>query len=273
MRLLPAILPYLLALPFSAARGDKPMLSIALDNGPHSRMLKSELTRDWTKPNVRPTTLRASMDLSIQGRRYERQRRAICGYFTIRYVGEDSVPFPERARLPAIRINRGRWEKVDERAFRFEGRPLATIDWYRKAQIASEDYVEPGLPWWQVFSAPKAPWDTAWEPFYTACAAARYYQRESVDGDLPDKDLAAKWIDLREAWRRYLDAPFVPADEEERLAKLRFAVWCSEPCRDDESYQDTEYVLDQNLARLGYDRQSGQWREGCWERFLRSEFK
>src|ERR1700688_2061103 len=29
----------------------KPTLTIAFDDGPHSRMLKSELTRDWTQPN------------------------------------------------------------------------------------------------------------------------------------------------------------------------------------------------------------------------------
>src|SRR6202035_2837822 len=101
----------------SRARADKPHLSIALDDGPRSRMIKSELTRDWTKPNVPPTTLRASMDVAIQGRRLEKLRREVCGYFAIRFVDEDCVPFPQRRRLPAVRINRGRWESMDVRAF------------------------------------------------------------------------------------------------------------------------------------------------------------
>jgi hypothetical protein len=257
----------------SAARANKPLLSIALDDGPRSRMLRCELTRNWSQPSVRPTTLRASLDVTIQGRRLEKLRRTVCGYFAIRFVDEDCVPLALRRRLPAVRINRGRWESIDVRAFRFEGRPLATIDWYRAALVASEDYVEPGLPWWQLFTTPKAPWDTAWEPFYAACAGARYCQQEPVDGGPSERDLAAKWADLREAWRRQLDAPFVPTREQERLAKLRYSIWCSEPCRDDESYANVEYALDTDLARLGYDKQTGQWADGRWAAFLKSDFK
>ena len=63
------------------------------------------------------------------------------------YVERESVPLSAmgadgkrvRLHLPALRINHGRWESLDRRAFAFETRPLLTIDWYRARYAALFD--------------------------------------------------------------------------------------------------------------------------------------
>ena len=123
-----------------AALAGKPTLTIALDESPHSRMLKSELTRDWTQPNPALKLTRSQKhDLQTRGTQLNALAAKIDGYFQIVYLTpgiEDTVPLAIRFHLPAIRINRGRWETLDPRAFAFEGRPLVTLDWYRSRHAA-----------------------------------------------------------------------------------------------------------------------------------------
>ncbi|HEV8000875.1 MAG TPA: hypothetical protein VGP63_13410 [Planctomycetaceae bacterium] len=115
----------------------KPTLMIALDEGPHSRMLKSELTRDWTRPNPALKLTRSQKhDLQTRGTQFNALAAKIDGYFHVVYVTPEQIPLSVRFHLPAIRISRGRWETLDPRAFAFEGRPLVTLDWYRSRHAA-----------------------------------------------------------------------------------------------------------------------------------------
>ena len=116
----------------SAEPGRKPTLWLALDDNAASRMLRAELSRDWTRPNraviLTPAQRR---DLAEIGRRMNGVKEVIVRQFVIVYVGPESPPAARRFSLPALRINRGRWESIDRRAFAFETRPLLTLDWYR----------------------------------------------------------------------------------------------------------------------------------------------
>ncbi|HET6327804.1 MAG TPA: hypothetical protein VFG04_24180 [Planctomycetaceae bacterium] len=158
----------------------KPTLTIALDDGPHSRMLKSELTRDWTQPNpVLRLTRAQKHDLRTRGTQLNALAAKIDSHFHIVYVTagiETTVPLSIRFHLPAVRINRGRWETLDPRAFAFEGRPLVTLDWYRSRHAAiardvprptAADYwsycSEEGWSGREVVETP-APWERA-NPF------------------------------------------------------------------------------------------------------------
>jgi hypothetical protein len=118
----------------------KPTLSLALDDGPRSQMLRSELSRDWLKPNAAIVLTRHQRtDLLVTGNSMNAIRWQLVAQFVIVFVGPDSVPFPTRLHLPAIRVNRGRWESIDRRAFAFETRPLLTLDWYRTRYAAVFD--------------------------------------------------------------------------------------------------------------------------------------
>ncbi|HXY33969.1 MAG TPA: hypothetical protein VEI07_07055 [Planctomycetaceae bacterium] len=137
----------------SVARADKPTLTIALDDGPRSRMLKSELTRDWTQPNpaiARRLTRSQKQDVATRGTQLNALAAKIDGYFRIVYATAEDVPLPVKFHLPAVRINRGTWETLDRRAFAFEGRPLATLDWYRArhASISRDTPRAPGSDYW-----------------------------------------------------------------------------------------------------------------------------
>jgi hypothetical protein len=117
-----------------AAEPNKATLTIALDDTPQSRMLKSELTRDWTQPNptvARRLTRSQKKDVATRGAQLNAIASKIDAYFRIIYVTPDDAPHSVRFHLPAVRINRGAWETLDRRAFAFEGRPLVTLDWYR----------------------------------------------------------------------------------------------------------------------------------------------
>jgi hypothetical protein len=118
---------------------DKPTLTIALDDSPRSRMLKCELTRDWTQPNpavAKRLTRSQKKDLATRGLQLNALAAKIDGYFRIVYATSDGAPLSIRFHLPAVRINRGAWETLDPRAFVFEGRPLVTLDWYRSRHAA-----------------------------------------------------------------------------------------------------------------------------------------
>jgi hypothetical protein len=140
-----AILTVLVALPLAAdaCAADpqrKATLSIALDDSAESQMLRAELSRDWLRanPNV-VLTKRQRADLAVIGRSMNSIQARLFEQFAIVYVELDSVPLPDRLHLPAVRINRGRWESLDRRAFAFETRPLLTLDWYRTRYAALYD--------------------------------------------------------------------------------------------------------------------------------------
>ena len=104
------------ALRASAGDARKPTLAIALDDGPQSQMLKSELTRDWTRPN--PTirlTRSQKKELETRGKELNALAAKIGAYFRIVYVTADETPLSVRFHLPALRINRGVWETLDRR--------------------------------------------------------------------------------------------------------------------------------------------------------------
>lgn len=118
----------------------KPVLSVALDDAAPSRMLRYELSRDWLRPNPAVVlTRRQRADLACIGHGMNALRAQLVAQFVIVYVEPDNVPLPQRRHLPAIRINRGRWESIDRRAFAFETRPLLTLDWYRTRYVALFD--------------------------------------------------------------------------------------------------------------------------------------
>jgi hypothetical protein len=118
----------------------KPTLWLALDESAPSQMLRGELSRNWLCPN-RDVVLsrRQRNDLAVIGHSMNALRAQVFAQFSVEYVERDCVPLSARAadgrivrlHLPALRINHGRWESLDRRAFAFETRPLLTIDWYR----------------------------------------------------------------------------------------------------------------------------------------------
>jgi hypothetical protein len=133
----------LIRLATTASAGEpqrKAILSIALDDSPASQMLRAELSRNWLHANSRVVlTKRQQTDLAVIGRSMNAIQSQLDAQFAIVYVERESVPFPERLRLPAVRINHGRWESLDRRAFAFETRPLLTLDWYRARYAALYD--------------------------------------------------------------------------------------------------------------------------------------
>jgi hypothetical protein len=118
----------------------KPTLWLALDDSGPSQMLRGELSRNWLCPN-REVVLsrRQKSDLAVIGHSMNALRAQLFAQFTVEYVERDCVPLSAmgadgrivRRYLPALRINHGRWESLDRRAFAFETRPLLTLDWYR----------------------------------------------------------------------------------------------------------------------------------------------
>ncbi len=118
----------------------KTTLSIVLDDSAASQMLRAELSRDWlhSNPNL-VLSKRQRADLAVIGRSMNAIQARLVAQFAIVFVESDSVPLPERLHLPAVRINRSRWESLDRRAFVFETRPLLTLDWYRTRYAALYD--------------------------------------------------------------------------------------------------------------------------------------
>ncbi|HEV3303080.1 MAG TPA: hypothetical protein VG055_25735 [Planctomycetaceae bacterium] len=140
-----------------AAEPNKATLTIALDDSPQSRMLRSELTRDWTQPNAtvaRRLTRSQKNDVATRGAQLNAIASKIDAYFRIIFVTPDDAPLSVRFHLPAVRINRGAWETLDRRAFAFEGRPLVTLDWYRArhACICRDTPRAPGGDYWSYCS-------------------------------------------------------------------------------------------------------------------------
>jgi hypothetical protein len=127
----------------SAEPPRKPTLSIALDNTRASHMLRAELTRDWLHANPAVVlTRRQQTDLAVVGHSMRAIQGQLVAQFVIVYIDTERVfpsTLPDRLRLPAVRINRGRWESLDRRAFAFETRPLLTLDWYRTRYAALYD--------------------------------------------------------------------------------------------------------------------------------------
>jgi|GEM_PF-4470539 hypothetical protein len=168
----------------SAADARKPTLAIALDDGPQSQMLRSELTRNWTRPN--PTirlTRSQKKELETRGKELNALAAKIGAYFRIVYVTADETPLSVRFHLPALRINRGVWETLDRRAFAFSGRPLMTLDWYRARRVAiAADHPRPAaIPYWD------------------------YCSSEGFSGDVDVEDACAPW-DFGNKFVTYQDA-------------------------------------------------------------------
>lgn len=168
----------------SAADARKPTLAIALDDGSQSQMLRSELTRNWTRPN--PTirlTRPQKKELETRGKELNALAAKIGAYFRIVYVTADETPLSVRFHLPAVRINRGVWETLDRRAFAFSGRPLMTLDWYRARRVAiAADHPRPAaIPYWD------------------------YCSSEGFSGDVDVEDACAPW-DFGNKFVTYQDA-------------------------------------------------------------------
>ena len=135
-------------------------------------MLRSELTRNWTRPN--PTirlTRPQKKELETRGKELNALAAKIGAYFRIVYVTADETPLSVRFHLPAVRINRGVWETLDRRAFAFSGRPLMTLDWYRARRVAiAADHPRPAaIPYWD------------------------YCSSEGFSGDVDVEDACASW--------------------------------------------------------------------------------
>jgi hypothetical protein len=147
-----------------SARAAPPRLTIALDKSPQSAMLQRELTRDWSKANPGLKLTReqqfelhnAAAELAgIQSKIHERVKLE----FVNDYVG---VP------APAFRLNRGRWQTIDRKAFAYETMPLRSMWWYIEMTTIAVDPKdrEPCVYYYSRFGwsgedsdVPVAPWD------------------------------------------------------------------------------------------------------------------
>jgi hypothetical protein len=79
------------------ARADRPTLTIALDDSAQSRVLKSELTRNWTQPNpALRLSARQWADVKARGAQLNAIAAKIEGYFLIVYATADEVPLAVR---------------------------------------------------------------------------------------------------------------------------------------------------------------------------------
>jgi hypothetical protein len=172
------------ALKASADDARKPTLAIAPDDGPQSQMLRSELTRDWTRPNPAIRLTRSQKkELETRGKELNASAAKIASHFRIVYVKADETPLSIRFHLPAVRTNRGAWETLDRRAFAFSGRPLMTLEWYRARRVAiAADNPRPvAIPYWDYCSA------------------------EGFSGDVDVEDACAPW-DFGNKFVTYQDA-------------------------------------------------------------------
>jgi hypothetical protein len=125
--------------PVQAERPRQPphraVLWIALDHDRRSRMLQSELERDWSRPNPAIVlTLRERAGVARLAQEMAGLQRALHDRFQVLYV--ERPPF---VRAPAVRIGHGRWESLSPRAFVYETLPLRTLDWYRVRHAALFD--------------------------------------------------------------------------------------------------------------------------------------
>jgi hypothetical protein len=112
----------------------KVKLTIALDDSWQSKQLRSELTRDWTCPNpALKLTPKQWISVWEHGFPLNETSAAIHRYFDVRFVERDQAPLT--ITVPAIRVGNGTWESIDKRAFKYEGVPLATVNWYRLSDI------------------------------------------------------------------------------------------------------------------------------------------
>lgn len=100
-----------------------PVLYLLIGTDHESRLLQSELTRDWFAspikcPYERIDHWHAANELVLVRRKIKAR---------IEFVRVDRF---STVRTPAWRIGRyGRWERFDKRAFAFTGRPTRTCRW------------------------------------------------------------------------------------------------------------------------------------------------
>jgi hypothetical protein len=96
-----------------------PTLFIRIGDNHESRLLKSELTRDWFRlRSYKPSHVFHAVALANE----RREIRA-----NIQFVEVDRW---SEHKTPAYKIGRyGRWGQFDRRAFEFTGRPVRTVRW------------------------------------------------------------------------------------------------------------------------------------------------
>lgn len=111
-------------------------LYIAIDaHDRNSQMLRSELERDWTKPNPKLNFNEKQLDEARKwGEQYNLMLAEIKNRLNFKFVEylDDGYDVPRGTKLPAIKFGKyGQWESLDPRAFSTTTMPLLTINWHR----------------------------------------------------------------------------------------------------------------------------------------------
>ena len=138
-----------------------PTLFIRLGDNHESSLLKSELTRDWTRlRSYQPSHIFHAFAIAHE----RKNTKAKIEFITVdRWAG---------LKTPAYKIGRyGRWELFDRRAFAFTGRPTRTVKWiidWHEAERSKAVWMRidtPRAAFWDYrivpVSLPKPPWEKA----------------------------------------------------------------------------------------------------------------
>lgn len=178
----------------TAFSGDRPRVYtvlVALDDSWQSRMLKSELTRDWERCESS-----ARLDLKTRDKLWGLNQQAWVLRRSFRFVFDAEAPIG--TKKPAIRIGAGTWETLDKRIFRYSTLPLQSICWYRDIETLSPsedgDYVSCQfekdnegrvIQRYEInLKVPQAPWLPAGEsPVVRGVWTKRTYEGFLGDGD------------------------------------------------------------------------------------------
>lgn len=130
---------------------------LGLDQSFESQWLRSEMERDWTRPNPEIVlTPERQREVRIRGS----QLNAIMARLREKFIVTIVDDCPPEVRMPAICIG-GKWESIDRRAFVKETDPLLTLDWYHREHDWAVGRPADEGDWkryWYVGPRPSPPW-------------------------------------------------------------------------------------------------------------------
>jgi hypothetical protein len=132
-------------------------LILALDQSFESGWLRSEMDRDWTRPNPDVVlTPEQQREVRIRGSQLNTIMARLREKFIVTIVND----CPPEIRMPAICIG-GKWESINRRAFVKETDPLLTLDWYHREHDWAVGRPADEGDWkryWYVGPRPFPPW-------------------------------------------------------------------------------------------------------------------
>lgn len=105
-------------------------LYVALDDDFDSKLLKSELTRDWVKPGVSGNEAKTLAEM---------KKLSVFLKANLKIIFVERPNTPDGVKLPAIRFGRSRWVTLDKRMFRMSTWPLKSMEWHYWSYF-EEDY-------------------------------------------------------------------------------------------------------------------------------------